>query len=83
MNRPDADDVTTTKWSLKPVFNICTTILTKVSDRKPGAFGHFYMSDRKTTVSGANLAQNVIRHKMSNILTFYHKSVVFYYSLPQ
>ena len=38
MNRPDADDVTTTKWSLKPVFNICTTILTKVSDRKPGAF---------------------------------------------
>ena len=57
------------------VHKICTTILTKVSDRKPGAFGHFYMSDRKATVSGANLALKVVLRKIHTFVAYLKKKL--------
>ena len=57
------------------VWYYCTTILTKVSDRKPGAFGHFYMSDRKATVSGANLALKVVLRKIHTFVAYLKKKL--------
>ena len=49
------------------------------TDRKPGAFGHFYMSDRKATDSGANLTLKVVIRKIHTFVAYLKKFEKFDY----